>query len=124
MNPLCLVKAKKPRPYNPDSDYSSITDQYPEWSLYRNLDTNEVYNFSWYDSDTCMSDSYDWGHSVSVYGDTYMTDCYEYDDESIPCPIGPLCPPLQGPPPSSQVHWSFPGYPVFYNGQLCEDTIF
>ena len=124
MNSLCLVKAIKPVPYNSSLDYSVITDEYPTHDFLKIGDNLFHYSFSWYNSDTCMSDSYDWGHSVSVYGDTYMTDCYEYHDESYPCPIGPLCPPLQGPPPPSQLYWSFPGYPTFYDGKLNDDMMF
>lgn len=116
-HPLCLVKGRK---YNPGLDYSSITDEYPSHEFYKSYENMELYYFAWFNSDTCMSDSYDWGNSVSVYGDTYMTDCYEYDDESHPATIGPLCPPLQGPPPPSQIYWSFPGYPVFYDVEACK----
>ena len=102
--------------YNPETDYSSITDEYPthSYSIWEPGDTLWLaYDFAWFHFNPWPDHNYDSENWISFNGHTYESvDRGSYESHPTQCPC-PCLPPLQGPPPPSQKWWSYPGYDTY-----------
>ena len=98
-----------PKEYQPSNHYSLITQEYPTHLFHSQF--GETYSFGWYDYYPSLIEyweSHD-GFIIDFIDDmVQVMDINDDEPEWGPIEIGPVLPPIQGPPEPNQVYWSYP----------------